>query len=556
MAEAISEMQKLVKEASDIKYISGASLKTYFRSANALLRQANRYKEENDLINAYKFYMRYATLALEKLPNHPEYKKSEHKAGKVELSKNSQIVLGEIEKLKPILQEHFRHSAEKELIIKDVSLSSIESQKDQTQEYNNKDYHNDENDQNREYDDQNDYQNKSYQSQGLQNQIPESSLDLVEQLKNINLHSTSPEITKPEEQLHPKVYYPNVSERNRSDGYHYSAHTPRAVSSQALSFYDAPLSDFPPSVESSQALSSQVIPSPVLSRQIPPSIVPSPVLSRHITPPALPPKVRNEAPLLPPKPNGYSVEELVSNKHDHFKAIKDYGLQPEYQAYTEGGEGLRKVYLPDDIYEIFVKVASKNTEKNLETCGILFGSLSHNVFYVTTLIIPKQTATSDTCEVTNEEDLIEYEEKGLMILGWIHTHPTQTCFMSSMDLHTHSSFQVISPEAIAIVCAPKKYPNFGIFRLTNPPGLQKVLECTLRGFHPHECDEPIDREITENGHIIMKRMALDVIDLHMVFCHFVIRRCVSCDDMSLNGRRKRRRRAVRRRNDIWDACRV
>ncbi|CAG8454716.1 10450_t:CDS:2 [Racocetra fulgida] len=339
MAEAISEMQKLVKEASDIKYIPGASLKTYFRSANALLRQ---------------------------LPNHPEYKKSEHKAGKVELSKNSMIVLGEIEKLKPILQEHFQHSAEKELIIKDVSLSSIESQKDQTQEYNNTDYHNDESYQNREYDDQNDYQNKSYQSQGLQNQIPESSLDLVEQLKNINLHSTSSEIT-----------------------YHYSAHTPRVVSSQALSFYDAPSSGFPPSVESLQALSPQVIPSPVLSRQIPPSIVPSPVLSRHITPPALPPKVRNEAPQLPPKPNGYSIEEFASNKHvhyDHFKAIKDYGLQP----------------------------------------------------------------------VTNEEDLIEYEEKGLMIL---------------------------------------------------------VLECTLRGFHPHECDEPIDKEITENGHIIMKRMALDVIDL-------------------------------------------
>ncbi|CAG8655546.1 7639_t:CDS:10 [Cetraspora pellucida] len=506
MAETIPEMQKLVKEASDIKYIPGASLKIYFRSANTLLRQANRYKEENDIINAYKFYVRYATLALEKLPYHPEYKKPEHKAGKVELTKNSNIVLGEIGKLKPILQERFRHSAEKELVIEDVSLS-FESQKDQTQEYNNKDYYNDENYQNREYNNQNDYQ--SYQSQGSQNQIPESSLDLVEQLKNINLHSTSPEITKPEEQSQQKVYYPNVSERNRSDGYHYSAHTPRALPSPS---YDTPLSGVPPSVESSQALPPHVIPSPVLSRQIPPSIV----SSRHITPPALPPKVRTDAPQLPPKPNGYSVEEFVSNKNVHYnhsKPIKDYGLQPEYQAYTEGGEGLRRVYLPDDIYEIFIRVASKNTEKNLETCGILFGTLSHNVFYVTTLIIPKQTATSDTCEVTNEEDLIEYEEKGLMILGWIHTHPTQTCFMSSMDLHTHSSFQVISPEAIAIVCSPKKYPNFGIFRLTNPPGLQKVLECTLRGFHPHECDEPIDKEITENGHIVIKRMALEVIDL-------------------------------------------
>jgi len=35
------------------------------------------------------------------------------------------------------------------------------------------------------------------------------------------------------------------------------------------------------------------------------------------------------------------------------------------------------------------------------------------------------------------------------------THPTQTAFLSSVDLHTHSSYQLMLPEAIAIVCAPK-----------------------------------------------------------------------------------------------------
>jgi STAM-binding protein len=117
--------------------------------------------------------------------------------------------------------------------------------------------------------------------------------------------------------------------------------------------------------------------------------------------------------------------------------------------------------------------------------------------------------------MTNEEELIDYaEEKGLIMLGWIHTHPSQTCFMSSMDLHTHSSYQVISPEAIAIVCAPKHDPNFGIFRLTNPPGLQIVLQCKERGFHPHNSDIPIDKNIVDQGHVILdNNMGLDVIDL-------------------------------------------
>lgn len=32
--------------------------------------------------------------------------------------------------------------------------------------------------------------------------------------------------------------------------------------------------------------------------------------------------------------------------------------------------------------------------------------------------------------------------RALYPLGWIHTHPTQTCFLSSVDIHTHCGFQV------------------------------------------------------------------------------------------------------------------
>lgn len=53
----------------------------------------------------------------------------------------------------------------------------------------------------------------------------------------------------------------------------------------------------------------------------------------------------------------------------------------------------------------------------------------------------------------------------LVFLGrQIHTHPTQSCFMSSLDLHSHASYQVMLAEAVAIVCAPKHNPSFGIFR--------------------------------------------------------------------------------------------
>jgi STAM-binding protein len=61
----------------------------------------------------------------------------------------------------------------------------------------------------------------------------------------------------------------------------------------------------------------------------------------------------------------------------------------------------------------------------------------------------------------NEEELFDYcDKEELMVLGWIHTHPTQTCFMSSRDLHTHVGYQVMMPESIAIVCAPTKQPRY------------------------------------------------------------------------------------------------
>jgi len=42
------------------------------------------------------------------------------------------------------------------------------------------------------------------------------------------------------------------------------------------------------------------------------------------------------------------------------------------------------------------------------------------------------------------------------------------------------------PEAIAVVCAPLASPALGIFRLTDPPGLNLIMGCRRREtFHPH-----------------------------------------------------------------------
>lgn len=45
----------------------------------------------------------------------------------------------------------------------------------------------------------------------------------------------------------------------------------------------------------------------------------------------------------------------------------------------------------------------------------------NNILKITTLIIPKQIGTPDTCTTENEEDLFDIQDKhDLLTFGWIH----------------------------------------------------------------------------------------------------------------------------------------
>ncbi|CAM8984148.1 unnamed protein product [Rhodiola kirilowii] len=148
---------------------------------------------------------------------------------------------------------------------------------------------------------------------------------------------------------------------------------------------------------------------------------------------------------------------------------------------------LHDVHISSWLMEEFMELASQNTKKDVETCGVLGGSLKKGIFYVTTLIIPKQESTSNSCQAMHEEEIFAIQhEHSLFPVGWIHTHPSQRCFMSSVDLHTHYPYQVMVPEAFAIVMAPTDTSrNYGIFRLTVPSGMAIIKECKEKDFHNH-----------------------------------------------------------------------
>lgn len=68
-------------------------------------------------------------------------------------------------------------------------------------------------------------------------------------------------------------------------------------------------------------------------------------------------------------------------------------------------EVTRNVNIHEEMLFVFESIAKKNTKHNKETCGVLAGVLKDHVLVVTSLIIPKQTGMSDSCEMLSEEEL-------------------------------------------------------------------------------------------------------------------------------------------------------
>jgi STAM-binding protein len=187
---------------------------------------------------------------------------------------------------------------------------------------------------------------------------------------------------------------------------------------------------------------------------VPPS-QPAQYTSHPLPPPPVPsnyypsPMSQSQTPRAPPAP---PISDPAPRPERH----TDSGVPRE-----QGTRELKTVTLPRECLPRFLSIAAVNTARNRETCGLLLGKDRGHKFVVTTLLIPKQRSTSDTCAMEEEELVLQFtDERALITLGWIHTHPTQSCFMSSVDLHTHSGFQRMLPESFAVVCAPQHTPKY------------------------------------------------------------------------------------------------
>jgi proteasome lid subunit RPN8/RPN11 len=70
-------------------------------------------------------------------------------------------------------------------------------------------------------------------------------------------------------------------------------------------------------------------------------------------------------------------------------------------------------------------------------------------------------------------------------LGWIHTHPQFSLFLSSVDLHNQLGYQLQLKEAIAIVYSPIEQARYKAFRVKDTR-MGEVMKCKAEKFHEHK----------------------------------------------------------------------
>lgn len=478
------------------------SVKVYYRMANNLLKQASVYRDEKNNLDLFILLLRYTSLLTDTIPCHRDY--HFHPEYKVEYRKRLNQIINELEALKPEVRdqiEHmeFAHQNAGFAVQNSANTRISRSTSVRNQYYYNTDMHKDYglsvSSSRREYlnrpsNTESPVFNPSYLNDfnSTSLSIPQAADDTL--ARHSVLGSAGQSIRRSSVRLS-KVQYPS----------HIDA-TPTELPSLQKTLQSAKLSAGIHSLDSSLEAASSIWPK---SETL---FTTDPNLLSLLRQPSLP-SGRAAVRTLPMV--GHSNVQLRPSQ------VADPRPGPPRNSVSDFSVTKRRknLHISSRMLEEFLRLADCNTKNNLETCGVLTGFLKRGVLHITTLIIPKQKSTPDTCETLNEEELFDIQEqRGLFQLGWIHTHPKQSCFMSSVDLHTHYSYQIMLPEAIAVVMAPTDTRRkCGIFRLSDP-GVQVLQNCKGRGFHQHE--EPLEGGpiYEDSSHVYwVNNVKYDIVDL-------------------------------------------
>ncbi|GJN05324.1 hypothetical protein PR202_ga22943 [Eleusine coracana subsp. coracana] len=395
----------------------------YFRIAGSLLRQANIYRNEKNLLDLYVILLRYSSLLCETIPKHRDY--NAFKLKEKEFFTKLVEVLNELESLKPVVQRQIAEYNRGSTVVTN-NLNGIYATTLKVEQHTP----------------------SLYATQAHAGSTNGSSQNFF----RVGRHQVSPlPNVQPDRQFRKQLMnlpYPKEETLAR-----HSILGPNGLHGQ----WNGPVTgikvQYPSNAELTQSVSTSLV--PAISNQDDLSGV-----SASTTPPDSSTNDNDDMKAVLSLDDGRWSVQTEERIPFHSVTLEEELSQlnvkqpspppvlaeiqrpispsrvadptPEIPS-SEIGR-FQNLHVPVKLMECFLRVAEANTRRSLETCGVLAGTL---------------------CEATNEEELFEVQDMGsLFTLGWIH---------------------VMLPEAIAIVMAPTDTTRKHAAAAINPPPQSQMI---------------------------------------------------------------------------------
>ncbi len=97
--------------------------------------------------------------------------------------------------------------------------------------------------------------------------------------------------------------------------------------------------------------------------------------------------------------------------------VQDMYEHPQMQF----AQQLRPIAMNQRMIDEFLSYGYPSLERGIEFCAVICAKLKSGRFECSHMLIPKQTATPNSCNATNEVELFQYQDiNDLITVGWIH----------------------------------------------------------------------------------------------------------------------------------------
>ena len=99
---------------------------------------------------------------------------------------------------------------------------------------------------------------------------------------------------------------------------------------------------------------------------------------------------------------------------------------------------------------------------SVEVAGLMIGRERGGVIEVWDAVTGPQVGTAGSVQLdelfmAKVADALHSANLGLYIVGWYHSHPGLSVFMSAVDVRTQLAYQAIYPKSVALVIDPSGY---------------------------------------------------------------------------------------------------